>query len=106
MNKGRTMKKMIILSCLAVCLNAEVGNLKGENSSCTFWFDKLAVNNTSMIMAIQDEDTISQKVHIYEGLFITREMLTKCKTDSVISFTTKYRTTLQEHKAALNAEYK
>lgn len=100
------MKKLIILSCLAVCLNAEVGNIKGENSSCTYWFDKLGVNITSLKMAVQDDDTLSIKVHIYDGLFITREVLTKCKTDSVISFTTQYRATLQEHKEAFKAEYK
>lgn len=99
MQKGRTMKKLIILGCLAVCLNAEVGNIKGENSSCTYWFDKLGVNITSLRMAVKDDDTLSIKVHIYDGLFITREVLTKCKTDSVISFTTQYRATLQEHKA-------
>ena len=93
------MKKLILLGCLAVCLNAEEGNIKGENSSCTYWFDKLGVNITSMKMAVQDDDNLSIKVHIYEGLFITREVLTKCKTDSVISFTTQYRATLQEHKA-------
>lgn len=106
MQKGRTMKKLIILGCLAVCLNAEVGNIKGENSSCTYWFDKLGVNITSLKMAVKDEDNLSTKVHIYDGLFITREVLTKCKTDSVISFTTQYRATLQEHKAELKAEYK
>lgn len=93
------MKKLLILGCLAVCLNAEVGNIKGENSSCTYWFDKLGVNITSLRMAVKDDDTLSIKVLIYDGLFITREVLTKCKTDSVISFTTQYRETLQEHKA-------
>lgn len=93
------MKKLIILGCLAVCLNAEVGNIKGENSSCTYWFDKLGVNITSLRMAVRDDDNLSIKVHIYDGLFITREVLTKCKTESVISFTTQYRATLQEHKA-------
>lgn len=92
------MKKLIILGCLAVCLNAEVGNIEGEDSSCTYWFDKLGVNNTLLRMAVQDEDIISTKVHIYEGLFFTREVLTKCKTESIISFTTEYRATLQEHK--------
>lgn len=104
MQKGRTMKKLIILGCLAVCLNAEVGNIKGENSSCTYWFDKLGVNITSIKMAVKDDDILSTKVHIYEGLFITREVLTKCKTDSVISFTTQYRATLQEHKAEITDE--
>lgn len=94
------MKKLIILGCLAVCLNAnaEVGNIKGEDSSCTYWFDKLGVNITSLKMAVQDDDSLSIKVHIYDGLFITREVLTKCKTDSVISFTKDYRATLQEYK--------
>lgn len=105
MQKGRTMKKLIILGCLAVCLNAEVGNIKGENSSCTYWFDKLGVNITSLKMAVKDEDNLSTKVHIYDGLFITREVLTKCKTDSVISFTTQYRATLQEHKAEYKVGY-
>ena len=95
------MKKLIILGCLAVCLNAEVGNIKGENSSCTYWFDKLGVNITSIKMAVQDGDNLSTKVLIYDGLFITREVLTKCKTDSVISFTTQYRATLQEHKQSI-----
>ena len=98
------MKKLTILGCLAaVCLNAnaEVGNIKGENSSCTYWFDKLGVNITSLRMAVKDDDNLSIKVHIYDGLFITREVLTKCKTDSVISFTTQYRATLQEHKASI-----
>lgn len=98
------MKKLIILGCLAVCLNAEVGNIKGENSSCTYWFDKLGVNITSLRMAVKDDDNLSIKVHIYDGLFITREVLTKCKTDSVISFTTQYRATLQEHKAEVTDE--
>lgn len=99
------MKKLIILSCLAVCLNAEVGNIKGENSSCTYWFDKLGVNITSLKMAVKDDDSLSTKVHIYDGLFITREVLTKCKTDSVISFTTQYRTALQEYKAEYKVYY-
>lgn len=100
------MKKLLILGCLAVCLNAnaEVGNIKGEDSSCTYWFDKLGVNNTSLVMATEDEDIISIKVHIYEGLFITREVLTKCKTDSIISFTTQYRATLQEHRRQFTDE--
>lgn len=101
MNKGRTMKKLVILGSLAVCLNAEVGNIKGENSPCTYWFDKLGINITSINMAFQDDDTLSLKFHINDGLFITREVLTKCKTDSVISFTTKYRAMLQERKARL-----
>lgn len=89
---------------MAVCLNAEVGNIKGENSSCTYWFDKLGVNITSIKMAVQDDDNLSIKVLIYDGLFITREVLTKCKTDSVISFTTQYRAALHEHKAEVTDE--
>ncbi len=98
------MKKLIILGCLgclAVCLNAEVGNIKGEDSSCTYWFDKLRVNSTSIDMAMEDEDILSTKAHIYEGLSITREVLTKCKTDRVISLITKYRASLQKNMAQI-----